>query len=477
MLTPTGIISNTTWEEVSSRFRRKPLQVRRYWLAQPRSAFLWAEVLLLAAVLPAAWLENAFEVPIVIASCLIFFHVKTLDRKVASSRMARLGLDVAEALSFGFGTAAVAFWLFPAFTAGFIPRLSVGLQDAAAAILLAALLPFVLRPLLRRLIRQHRLGEGILIVGTGDLADQLYGDLAGESTQQRTSGETRGGSGGHSENGVATLDLARLQEVVARERISRVVVAERDAANRKSLADALVDSRLRGLQVNDAVDFYEKLFGKIWVDGLHSEWLVYAEGFRHSRASEFAKRSIDIAFSAMLLLVTAPVMAIVAIAIKLDSDGPVLFRQVRVGLHGKTFVLCKFRSMCDAAEAGVGPVWALEDDPRVTRVGKWLRKFRLDEIPQAINVLRGEMSFVGPRPERPCFVADLAKVIPYYNLRQYVKPGITGWAQVKYGYGASVEDAHQKLEYDIYYAKHRSLRFDLGILIKTVKIVLLGRGR
>lgn len=471
---PTGIISNTTWEEVSSRFRRKPLQVRRYWLARPRNAFLWAEVLLLAGVLPAAWLGNALEVPILIASCLIFFHLKTLDRKVASSTAARFGLDVAEALCFGVGTAELSFRLFPAFTAGFIPRLSIGLQDAAGAMLLAALIPFALRPVLRRLIEQHRMGEGILIVGTGDLAEQLYCDLAGEP--RRTSEGSRA-AGAQPENGAATLDLARLEEVVAREGISRVVIADRDAANRKNLADALVDSRLRGLQVNDAVDFYEKLFGKIWVDGLHSEWLVYAEGFRHSRLSVFVKRLIDIVFAATLLVITAPVLAIVAIAIKLDSEGPVFFRQVRVGLLGKTFVLCKFRSMCDAAEAGVGPVWALENDPRVTRVGRWLRKFRLDEIPQAINVLRGEMSLVGPRPERPCFVEDLAKVIPYYNLRQYVKPGITGWAQVKYGYGASVEDAHQKLEYDIYYAKHRSLRFDLGILIKTVKIVLLGRGR
>jgi lipopolysaccharide/colanic/teichoic acid biosynthesis glycosyltransferase len=164
-------------------------------------------------------------------------------------------------------------------------------------------------------------------------------------------------------------------------------------------------------------------------------------------------------------------------AIKLDSPGPVLFRQIRVGLHGETFVIYKFRSMRQDAELETGPVWTGERDERVTRVGRLLRKFRLDEILQAINVLHGEMSLVGPRPERPYFVDRLEQQIPFYNLRHYVKPGITGWAQIMYRYGASVEDAHEKLQYDLYYAKHKSLGFDAGILLKTIRIVLFGRGR
>jgi lipopolysaccharide/colanic/teichoic acid biosynthesis glycosyltransferase len=184
-----------------------------------------------------------------------------------------------------------------------------------------------------------------------------------------------------------------------------------------------------------------------------------------------------VVFSLALILLAAPLLLLIAIAIKFDSAGPVLFRQVRVGLHGKTFVIYKFRSMRDDAELEAGSAWAAEGDERVTRVGRLLRLFRLDEIPQAFNVLKGEMSVVGPRPERPCFVDRLAQVIPFYNLRHYLKPGITGWAQVMYRYGASVEDSYEKLQYDFYYAKHKSFRCDAAILLKTVRIVLFGRGR
>jgi lipopolysaccharide/colanic/teichoic acid biosynthesis glycosyltransferase len=186
---------------------------------------------------------------------------------------------------------------------------------------------------------------------------------------------------------------------------------------------------------------------------------------------------IDVTVALLLLLFTAPLLALVAIAIKLDSAGRVLFRQIRVGLHGKTFTILKFRSMRTDAEFECGPVWAAVHDERVTRVGRLLRKFRIDEIPQAINVLRGDMSLVGIRPERPYFVEQLTEEIPFYNLRHYVRPGITGWAQVMYPYGASVEDAYEKLQYDLHYFKHMSMARDARILLKTIKTVLLGRGR
>jgi sugar transferase (PEP-CTERM system associated) len=273
------------------------------------------------------------------------------------------------------------------------------------------------------------------------------------------------------------VDLARFQEIVASEQISRVVVAEQDQQNRTKLAAALVDPRLRGLQVNDALDFYEQCFGKIWVETLSPEWFVYSDGFKSSKVNEFLKRVFDVIIAAFLLALSAPLMAVVAIVTKLDSRGPVLFRQVRVGRHGKTFVIYKFRSMRQDAELEIGPTWATERDQRVTRVGRFLRKFRLDELPQAINVLNGEMSLIGPRPERPYFVDHLIQAIPFYDLRHYIKPGITGWAQVMYPYGASIEDARQKLQYDLHYVKHRSMLWDLKILYKTVKVVLFGRGR
>jgi lipopolysaccharide/colanic/teichoic acid biosynthesis glycosyltransferase len=182
-------------------------------------------------------------------------------------------------------------------------------------------------------------------------------------------------------------------------------------------------------------------------------------------------------FAMVLLLLTSPLLAAIAIAIRIDTKGPIFFRQVRTGLHGRTFVMYKFRSMRDDAEGAAGPVWAAEWDDRVTRVGRLLRIARFDELPQAFNVLKGEMSMVGPRPERPCFVGQLEREIPFYNLRHYLKPGITGWAQVMYRYGASVEDSYEKLQYDFYYAKHQSFRCDAAILLKTVSIVLFGRGR
>jgi exopolysaccharide biosynthesis polyprenyl glycosylphosphotransferase len=210
---------------------------------------------------------------------------------------------------------------------------------------------------------------------------------------------------------------------------------------------------------------------------LNPEWFVYTDGFNHSKAGTGLKRLFDVTLALLLILPAAPILAIIAIAIKLDSPGPILFRQIRVGLHGVPFVIYKFRSMRQDAERETGPVWTGERDERVTRVGRLLRKFRLDEILQAVNVLRGEMSLVGPRPERPYFVDQLKLQIPFYGLRHYVKPGITGWAQVMYPYGASVEDAHEKLQYDLYYAKHKSLGFEAGILLRTIKIVLFGRGR
>ena len=181
--------------------------------------------------------------------------------------------------------------------------------------------------------------------------------------------------------------------------------------------------------------------------------------------------------AALLIALTAPLMALIAIAVKLNSRGPVLFRQERVGLDARVFVLNKFRSMRHNAEAETGPTWAKEQDSRITSVGWILRKFRLDELPQAFNVLRGEMSFIGPRPERPCFVEMLRKEIPYYDLRHYVKPGVTGWAQVMYSYGASIEDAYKKMQYDLYYVKHLSLWMDILILFKTARVVLFGHGR
>jgi exopolysaccharide biosynthesis polyprenyl glycosylphosphotransferase len=227
--------------------------------------------------------------------------------------------------------------------------------------------------------------------------------------------------------------------------------------------------------VEEAGSFHERLTGKLWVKRLSPDWWIYSDGFQPSRVYLWRKRLLDIVCASLMIAVTVPLLLLIAIGIRLDSPGPAIFSQERVGLHGAKFTLYKFRSMNVDAESKSGPAWAGEFDNRVTRFGRLLRRFHLDEIPQAFNVLRGDMSFAGPRPERPYFVDMLRERVPYYGLRHYVKPGITGWAQVNYPYGASVEDAIEKLQYDLYYIKHMTLRQDLLVLLKTFKVVLFGR--
>ena len=238
----------------------------------------------------------------------------------------------------------------------------------------------------------------------------------------------------------------------------------------------LLNCKVRGINVIDGESFYERISGKLLVERINPSWLIFSEGFQKSRLVRISKRAVDFLVASLLLIIFAPISLITAIAIKLDSPGPVLFSQERVGENGKVFKIFKFRSMRADAEKLTGPVWATEDDPRTTRVGRIIRKLRIDEVPQLWNVFKGDMSFVGPRPERPYFVEQLKEKIPYYNERFSVKPGITGWAQVKYPYGASEKDALEKLKYDLYYIKNMSILMDLMVIFQTAKIVLLGRG-
>jgi sugar transferase (PEP-CTERM system associated) len=220
---------------------------------------------------------------------------------------------------------------------------------------------------------------------------------------------------------------------------------------------------------------YERLTGKLLVEDLRPSWLIFSDDFCASRGSRRTKRVFDVALALAGLVLAAPLLMLTAIAVWVESGTPILYRQDRVGENGRVFTLYKFRSMRKDAEQGT-PIWARAADERVTRVGRFIRKARLDELPQLWNVLRGDMSFVGPRPERPFFVSQLAEAVPFYEQRHAVKPGITGWAQVKYRYGASLEDSLEKLRYDLYYVKHLSLPFDVTILFDTVKVVLFAKG-
>jgi len=276
--------------------------------------------------------------------------------------------------------------------------------------------------------------------------------------------------------GAGAVDQPLSPAALRRQRIWGIIVAGDFPDPASVPVRSLLDCKLHGVPVLDEAAFCEQHLGRIDLDSIRADWLLFADGFATGRASNAVKRGFDICVSLALLLLTLPLMLLTAVLIRIDSPGPVLYRQQRTGLHGTPFTLLKFRSMMIDAEKGGNPRWATQQDPRITRIGSFVRPMRIDELPQLINVLRGEMSMIGPRPERPHFVEQLGRIIPFYGERSYVKPGITGWAQVNYPYGASVEDARQKLSYDLYYVKNRSLLLDLFILLATIRVILFREG-
>jgi len=321
--------------------------------------------------------------------------------------------------------------------------------------------------------RERAASSRILILGTGQSAQQVAREL-----MHRGGVEVVGFLGEKSEVGVNPSVVGTFDElagVVARQRVDVVVVALDEGRGRTPIGE-LLQLRLAGIEVFEVTAFLEALTGRIALESLRPSWLAFSEGFDRTRVFRVTKRLVELAAAAALLVVSAPILALLAVLVPLESRGPILYRQRRVGQRGQPFDLLKLRTMQTDAEAD-GPVWASDGgDPRVTRLGRFLRRTRLDELPQLLNVFRGAMSFVGPRPERPHFVEQLRTVILFYDARHEVKPGITGWAQVKFGYGSSLEDAERKLEYDLYYIKHMSWAFDVGILLYTAKVVFGGRG-
>jgi sugar transferase (PEP-CTERM system associated) len=282
-------------------------------------------------------------------------------------------------------------------------------------------------------------------------------------------------SQGSIEEAIPRAAIHDLSRFVANLGASEVVLALEERRNALPLKD-LLRIKTAGVHVNDFSSFMERETGRVDLDTLNPSWLIFSDGFSSGRAvSSVAKRLFDIAASGLLLLLTFPLIALFALLVKLDSRGPAFFRQKRIGLYGQPFTLLKLRSMCSDAEAN-GAKWAVEDDPRITRLGRFIRKVRIDELPQVWTVLRGHMSFVGPRPEVPKFVDDLEERLPFYAERHMVKPGITGWAQINYPYGASIEDSRRKLEYDLYYAKNYTPFLDLLILLQTLRVVLWPEG-
>jgi sugar transferase (PEP-CTERM system associated) len=267
-----------------------------------------------------------------------------------------------------------------------------------------------------------------------------------------------------------------LEDTVRQLCIDEVIIAVRQQRGGVLPLRALLDCRLDGVQITDLARYFERVHGQVPIESLKVSWLIYGQGFRQNAIRAIVKRCFDIVVSALLIVIALPIVTIAALIIAAEGGGPIIYRQQRVGHRGRSFTVLKLRSMANDAEKDGAPAWAAPNDARVTRVGRWIRRTRIDELPQLLNVLRGEMSFVGPRPERPEFVAMLTEQIPFYAVRHSVKPGLTGWAQVRYSYGATVEQSVRKLEYDLYYVKNHTLLLDLVILLETVRVVLLGEG-
>ena len=416
------------------------------------------------------WVSRAVFAAVVLQLCLHYadlYDSRTLsDRRDLVTRLVR-ALGVTSVL-----LALLYFWL---------PELVIGRGVFALATVMIIALVAGWRIAFEWLSLRGRPTERLLIVGTGNaavaLARELHerrSELGVELVGFVDSDPSKVGMPVVNPGVIGTV--SDIPTIVRTRRVDRVVVSLADARGKLNMDELLAMKLNQGVRFDHLASVYEQYTGKIAVENLRPSWMIFSDGFRKTIWLESVKRLSDVVFSLMGLLVALPLMVVVALAIRASANGPVLYSQTRVGRNGLPFMIYKFRSMRVDAEATSGAVWSVENDPRVTRLGRFLRRTRLDELPQLWNVLRGDMSFVGPRPERPEFVANLEREIPYYGQRHVVRPGITGWAQVRHGYGATVEDAQEKLQFDLFYIMHMSFPFDVYIVLETVKTVLVRAG-
>jgi sugar transferase (PEP-CTERM system associated) len=352
------------------------------------------------------------------------------------------------------------------------PSLLPGNGSAFWGLIILTFTLFCWRAAYSWMVQQPFLRERVYVLGTGERAERL---VTGLRARSELGIEVVGWIG--DVHGELTRDIvaSHLLSLARGRGVHRVIVAMPDRRGTLPVEE-LLDLRLSGTKVEEATSWLERISGKIEVEQLYPSWLIFAEGFRFSSFFRLVRRTLNFLLAIAGMIISLPLLPFIVLAVKLDSFGPVLYRQRRVGRRGVIFHCYKFRTMRVDAEADTGATWAADDDPRITRVGRFLRISRLDEIPQLWCVLKGDMHFVGPRPERPEFVEWLSKEVPYYGVRHVVRPGITGWAQVMHKYGNTLEDAREKLQYDLFYIKNASIGLDLLITFQTIKIVLLGRG-
>jgi len=376
-------------------------------------------------------------------------------------------------LSFGLGLVAMSLLFY------FFPALLVGRGAFLLSFGLALLGILLSRALFIRWARVGALKTRTLVIGTGSRAAHIEALLTkrGHASNTQVIGYLPMGGSHHFVDYDRILDTEEpLHELAQRLQISEIIIAVRDRRGGGMPVQDLLKCKLHGMRILELSNFFERENGHLQLDSMNASWMILAEGFHQGMVRDTIKRMFDLLVSAAMLVISLPIMALAALLIKLESPGPVLYRQERVGHGCRNFTILKFRSMGIDAEKDGKPRWAGQNDSRVTLTGRFIRRTRIDELPQIFNVFFGDMSFVGPRPERPYFVEDLTQKIPYYGVRHTVKPGITGWAQVRYPYGATDEDAMHKLQYDLYYVKNHSLFLDLMILFQTAQVVLWGKG-
>jgi sugar transferase (PEP-CTERM system associated) len=417
--------------------------------------------------------------PLVARAALIAFVLQlTLHYSDAySSTGIRPGSDMMVGLLQALGAAS----LILALLFYWLPNLIIGRGVVLIASALIITMLLVWRLLFEWLSSRVGPAERLLIVGTSnaaiELARELYDrrhSLGVELVGFIDADESKVGMSLVNPGVVGTI--SEIPRIVRERQVDRVVVSLANARGKFSM-DELLEMKLKdGVNFDHLASIYERYTGKIAVENLRPSWLVFSEGFRKTKLLSFSKRVLDILLATIGLVLLGPIMLVVALLTRLSSPGAALYHQTRVGHYGRVFTVHKFRSMRQDAEASTGAVWSTKNDPRVTSFGRLLRRTRIDELPQLWNVLIGEMSFVGPRPERPKFVDELTTQVPFYGQRHAVRPGLTGWAQVRHAYGSTVDDAMQKLQYDLYYIKHMSIAFDLFIVLETIKTVLVRRG-
>jgi len=423
----------------------------------------------------------SIRVLFIVLVCQICFFLNDLYNWKITANPNKTYMRLLESVSYSLILTALSYYAFQGLDHYFYGREFFGLLrihtfNAIACMALVYFVSYYYRIVFHWTLFRWKLADRLMMIGINPMTDLIAKELKDrEDPSYEIAGYIVKDPSQKIENRRILGDHSNLYQKAKEHNIVKIIVSNTERDTNLPINE-LLNCRIKGIQVEEATLLYERITGKIALEKLDPTYLIFSEGFDQFKFTYVLKRLLDLSLSMAGLILSFPILILTSIIIKLDSRGPIFFKQKRVGKEGKIFTLIKFRSMRSDAEEKTGPVWATKDDDRITRVGRIIRKLRIDEIPQVLNVLRNEMSFVGPRPERPFFVDELKQDIPYYTERLVVKPGITGWAQINYNYGASAEDALQKLQFDLYYIKNMSIFLDIITLLRTIKVVIRREG-